>query len=553
MKWRNQNKFFICKMDWERIFFEFTIGAQEAENVSFAFMKLDKTTRVIVDGESVDGTLIAIKPESIEGRNFHFSINICAVSGRSFLENGEWRICAIIGDEVYPVSADYQIIYRRDALSRVFKYGKNKYAYNVTFGVRELVDQKIELILNSYFMIQNKTWKKRRYVQEALTFKGKCSRVYMAAVIYAIRVFYNILARITPKNGTRVLFMTETKDYLWGNLKYIYDRIIERGLDTQFKLRLSCRRAVGSHESITSWIRTIVLVAKSDYIFIDDYAPIFGFFQLYRKSTLVQVWHAGEGFKSVGYSRFGKAGSPFPMQSCHKNYTYALTGAENLRKVYEEVFGIERESILPLGMARLDGFLDETKISEFREKFYTEHAYLKDKKVILFAPTYRGAGQKQAYYDYDRIDLDKLYECCGTEYVVLFKMHPFILEHIQIPDKFRDRLYDFSSYPDINELYYITEILITDYSSNYYEYALMRKPILFYTYDREFYELARGVHRSVKEHAPGKVCDSFEELITALTEKDYEFEKTEQFVVDNFSEYDGKAADRIIDQILLHK
>ena len=96
-------------------------------------------------------------------------------------------------------------------------------------------------------------------------------------------------------------------------------------------------------------------------------------------------------------------------------------------------------------------------------------------------------------------------------------------------------------------------MLITDYSSNYYEYALLKKPVIFYTYDREKYELLLGVHRSVKEHAPGKICDSFEELMKALYEKDYEYEKIEKFVEDNFGEYDGQACDRIIDQIILKK
>ena len=296
----------------------------------------------------------------------------------------------------------------------------------------------------------------------------------------------------------------------------------------------------------------VTKIAMQDVIFVDDYAPVFGFFRLGKKTKLIQVWHAGEGFKSVGYSRFGKDGSPFPMGSCHKQYTHVITGSEHLVDVFREVFGIEKEAFYPVGMPRLDGFLDENRISVFRKDFYERYPELEDKRIILFAPTYRGAEQKEAYYDYDRIDLTRIYEFCkGNNYVFLIKMHPFVKKLISIPEEYSDAVYEFSGYPNINDLYYITDILITDYSSNYFEYALMQRPVIFYTYDREIYELTRGVHRSIRENAPGKVCDTFDELMQALTDGDFEEEKIKKFVEDNFGEYQGNASDRVIDEILL--
>ncbi len=559
MKWSDDYNFTIRQMDWERIFLNFTIeegnGTMPLKGIRFAFMSVDDAHMDVTPGTEVACShgLIYLRPERTDKTSFDFSINMCAVKKRSFLENGEWRICAVIGEQAYPVCVEYEIAYRADELSRIFKYGKNQYAYNLSFTVNAVDEKRVELILDSYFVRRNKSWRKRKYVQEAQTLKGKFHRVYMTTVVHLIRIFYDVFSNLLPKTGNKILFMTETKDYLWGNLKYIYDRMIERGLDKQFQITCSCRTAVGERNSVASWIRTVWLAARSDYIFVDDYVPVFGFFHLNKKTKLIQVWHAGEGFKSVGYSRFGKDGSPFPMGSCHKEYTYAITGAENLRKVYEEVFGIEKEAVLPLGMARLDGFLDENTIQTFRNRFYEKYPDLKGKRIILFAPTYRGTGQQDAYYDYSKLDLKALYDYCDDDTVILFKMHPFIKEKVPIPQEYQDRLFDFSSYPNINELYYITDLLITDYSSDYYEFALMQKPILFYTYDREFYELTRGVHRSIKENAPGKVCDSFAELMTALKDQDYEYQKTEQFVQVQFGDYDGHAADRIIDQILLKK
>lgn len=486
-------------------------------------------------------------------RVYRFSLNMAAAQGRSFLENGKWRFCAQVGDRIFPVSIGFSDAYAVENWSRVFPYGQDQYSYQVFFTVQELTQEHIELILSSQFMHVNRKWKKRKYVQEAATKKGKLKRVYMYLVIVLIRCFYFVFSRLTPKKGNKVLFMSETHDYLWGNLKAIHDRMIERGLDQQFLITVTCRKSVGTKKSIGSWIKTVYKIAASDFIFIDDYAPVFGFFQLYQKTTLVQVWHAGEGFKSVGYSRFGKDGSPFPSKSCHKSYTYALTGAPNLIKVYEEVFGIEKEAFLPVGMPRLDGFLDPGHMEEVREKIYCLYPILKGKQVLLFAPTYRGTGQKDAYYDYSQLDFDRIYDYCSEDRIFLMKMHPFVKEAPPIPQGYEDRIVDLSTYPDINELYYVSDLLITDYSSDYYEFSLLKKPILFFTYDRQFYELTRGVHRSVLQYAPGKVCDCFDELMNALETKDYEMEKTLAFVEENFGSYDGHASDRVIDILLLHK
>lgn len=564
MEWCRDFKFQITRLEWERIFLHFEIETDypDPERPKFVLSRfqravinqkqvLKKGAEPILELQINDN--VDLTPESRRGNIYSFTLNLAAVNGREFLDNGEWRIAAIVPEGFCVSSVTTELGYHLDERSRIFRYGRGKYAYNLSFSLTCFDGENLELYFNNYFMIMNKKWRKRKYIKEAFTFLGKLNRFYMFTVIRLIRLFYHTVAALTPKTGKRVLFMSETRNYLWGNLKYIDDRIKERGLDKEFKLTYALRTAVGEHTSVLSWIKTVFRVARQDIIFIDDYAPLFGFFKLSKKTKLIQVWHAGEGFKSVGYSRFGKNGSPFPSESCHKAYDYALTGSKNLVHVYEEVFGIEKEAFLPVGMPRLDDFLEEDKIARFREDFFSQHPNFKGKKIILFAPTFRGTGQKSAYYDYEQLDLKQLYEFCGEEYVFLIKMHPFVSDPIEIPKKFRDRIFDFGDYPNINDLYYITDLLITDYSSNYYEYALMKKPVLFFTYDRHMYELTRGVHRSVKECAPGKVCDTFAEMMRALREQDFETEKIERFVEENFGEYDGHACDRVIDKILLKK
>ena len=547
--------FKVSKLSWERVFLEFEITTDYVGDVRFYLERFDRLERDENDKIIGVKTLqqIPLSYEKNEEGTYCFCCNIAAMDGRQFMDNGRWRIIAVTEAGEHVCYVAHEVAYHFDDVSRIFRYGNGKYAYNVSFSSITEDETYLWLILNSYFMIRNNRWKKRHYVQEAITVVGKFKRMYMSMAIFLMKAFYQFFEHLFPKKGNRVLLMSETKDYLWGNLKFIDEGIKAHGLDKQFKVEYSFRRAVGSHMSVLSWIKLILKLAQQDYVFVDDYVPVLGFLTLNKRTKLIQVWHAGEGFKAVGYCRFGKEGTPFPVGSCHKKYDYVLTGSEKLVKVFAEVFGIEKEAFLPVGMPRLDGFLDEDRIEGFRKEFYEQYPDMKDKKIILFAPTYRGNGQKTAYYDYSWIDLKEIYEFCGSEYIFLVKMHPFVSVPIEIPEKYQDRIIDFASYPNINDLYYITDLLITDYSSNYFEYSLMKRPVLFFTPDREIYELSRGVHRSVKESAPGKVCDTFEEMMDAMRNEDYEVEKIYQFVKDNFANYDGRATDKAIEQILLAK
>lgn len=536
--------FVIEKLYWERIFLHIEMRTECREEVELYFVR-DDGSRVAID--LVD----FLRSDS----GIAFSVNIASISERSFLDNGRWRLMVKTPDGEYYCSITETTAYELDDYSRIFKYAENQMAYNISFGVKTEDEKNLQLYIDSYFMMENKRWRKRRYVKEVRHTGAKIKRFFMYASIVLIRVYYHVLDTFIPKKGNRIMIMSETKDVLWGNLKYIVDGIKARGLDKKYRMTYSYRSTAGKHQGlgdIWSWIKVVTKIASQDVIFVDDYAPIFGFFKLGKNTKLIQVWHAGEGFKSVGYSRFGKEGSPFPQGSCHKQYTHVITGSEHLIKVFQEVFAIEKEAFYPVGMPRLDDFLDDEHIENFKSDFYEKYPMLKGRKIILFAPTYRGSEQKEAYYDYDKLDLCRIYEYCrANNSVFIIKMHPFVKESIHIPEEYSDVICDFSGYPNINDLYYVTDLLVTDYSSNYFEYALLRRPVVFYTYDRQIYELTRGVHRSIRESAPGKVCDTFDEFMLCLENEDYEVQKLLKFVEDNFGDYQGNATNKVIDDIIL--
>lgn len=427
-------------------------------------------------------------------------------------------------------------------LSRVFRYARGKYACTASFIARTDITGYSNLALTVDYYVKNKNPRFRRFS------KRQIEKQLFAG-------FYAIAYALAPHKGNRVMFFKENGDEPNENMDVIRERMIERGLDKDFKIVERYRNTFGrSFQNLFSWVRDIIDIAKSDYIFIDDYCPVFNFINPKGGTVLTQVWHAGVGFKSVGYARFGISGSPDPYQSAHRRYSYALVGNEHLRQIYSEVFGIEEEALLATGMPRLDHFLDEDRISLARTNLFGRYPWMQDGRVVVFAPTFRGAGQRTAHYPYEEFfDLDALYQMCkDTNTYFVFEMHHFIRTLPEIPEEYKDRIFDLSD-ESLNELFYVTDVLVTDYSSCFYDFLLLKKPVVFYVPDKVSYEVIRGVQRTIDEMAPGVVCDTFSEFMDVLTTNEYESKEPDVSMIDRCMERSGYATDRVIDTVLLGK
>src|SRR5699024_4570409 len=113
--------------------------------------------------------------------------------------------------------------------------------------------------------------------------------------------------------------------------------------------------------------------------------------------------------------------------------------------------------------------------------------------------------------------------------LVLFKMHFLVKNKLEIPSELSDVLLDVTDYREINDLLFVTDALITDYSSTIYEASLLDIPMLFYAFDLDEYISSRDFYDDFKSFVPGKITEDFDLLIESLLSKDYEYEKVEMF------------------------
>ena len=476
------NMYKIVDIYWERVNLHLKLNKKISENV-YLTDGLKKTELTSISSDEI-------------------VINVTNTPEGSMLEAGNFKI--VIGDS--HVIADEKLVPFLPDKSRIFPYRNGRYTYLVDFSL----DVDMSLNIKIMFMMVNNKPKEFYRFGEASTIGGIIKILVSKVGIFCLNLFYKLVRFFKLSNRT-ILFMTDSSCQLVGNLKYLYDYIDK----DKYKTVTYCFDRT-SKSGFISLFKATFVIARSDIIFLDNYVQILTHINLSRNVKLVQLWHAGVGFKSVGYARFGLEGSPHPYKSCHRKYTSVVVDDDKLIPIYQEVFGCKSNVIHAFGMSRIDKYLQKNVIDEKCEYLYKLNSNLKTKKVILFSPTYRGSNVDTAYYDMNKIDLNKIGKFCKEKgFVFIIKMHPFIKEKIDIPSEYKNYIFDYSSF-DINDLIYISDVMITDYSSCAYEYSLFNRPLIFYRYDKTIYEYLRPIHTVNMFTKKQYEVFSFEELMTVL-------------------------------------
>lgn len=364
---------------------------------------------------------------------------------------------------------------------------------------------------------------------------------------------FRLFTKFAKQNGNIILFASGSRAEIGGNEKFIYDRMIERGLDKRYKFRFDFKASINQSRSVWKMARFAYYLATSDVILIDDYYPEIYKVDYPKHIKILQVWHACGAFKSLGFERLGKPGAPPFNTRVHKCYTHVPVSSYHSAKHHAEGFAIDESKFYPVGIPRTDIFFDEEYKKATRERMLDEFAPCRNaNKVYLYAPTFRGDNATNAYFPFDKFDLDRWGEFLEKENSVLIvKLHPFVSQRVEIPPKYKDRILDATDYREVNDILFIVDVLITDYSSIIYEMSLLKKPMLFFAFDRRYYEATRDFYEPYEELVPGKIVTDFDELIEALEKQDYDFHKMDAFIKKNFTYTDGKATDRVIDQLII--
>ena len=293
-------------------------------------------------------------------------------------------------------------------------------------------------------------------------------------------------------------------------------------------------------------------VATAKYVFLDEASRPFSSINKRKETIVTQLWHGCGAFKKFGFSTadliFGSNRESMEKYPFYANLDYVTVSSPEVIWAYEEAMMLKDKDtqVVATGVSRTDTFFRESTIKNAFEKLYSLMPAAKGKKVILYAPTFRGRVRKAKTSD--EIDLGAFSAEFSDEYVFLYKHHPIVKNLPEVPQEYKDFAYDMTNDMSIDELLCVADICISDYSSLVFEYSLFERPLIFFAYDIEEYLDWRGFYYNYDELTPGPVYKTNEEIINYIKNIDTMFDK--QQIIDFKNKFmcscDGHATERIL-------
>lgn len=265
-----------------------------------------------------------------------------------------------------------------------------------------------------------------------------------------------------------------------------------------------------------------------------------------KKTICVNTWH-GTPIKKI----YGEENAKANEKRKRKPEKFDLVCAQSKydQEIYARIFGISKENIILSDLPRNDRLVAYTKedlITVKRKLGIPEY-----KKVILYMPTYReyDRDSDNACFFIPPLNLTKWKSILGQKYILLFRAHYLIVKNMNIEEN--DFVKEVSDYPQLSELYAISDLLISDYSSAFFDYAILERPELCFAYDLEKYSRERGLYIDLKSELPCRIDENEDALIAHILNLDYKkaSEETKKFK-QKYTPNAGHSTDIVISEII---
>lgn len=272
---------------------------------------------------------------------------------------------------------------------------------------------------------------------------------------------------------------------------------------------------------------------------------------LKRKCTIrVETWH-GTPLKKIGgeehQNSLGK--SPNSYKGKKDCDTIRCAQSEFDREIFSRINHAEKSAILLSDLPRNDSLLSYTE--EMIRDMKNRLGITDKKKVILYMPTYREylIDKKGNNFISPPLNFDVWKRYLGKDYVLLIRAHYAVTAALKISES--DFLKDVSAYPFINDLYAVSDILLSDYSSAYFDYAILDRPMLCYAYDIKEYQQKRGLYLDLESTLPCVIDYDENSLLRHIIQLDYAeaIARTREFH-HKFAPYAGHASKIVVDELL---
>lgn len=375
-----------------------------------------------------------------------------------------------------------------------------------------------------------------------------------------VKVYHEVFSKLPVKKGTIVFESHMGKQYS-DSPKAIYEELVRQGAPFEAIWSYAGGKPTGFPKEATlvrrwSWPYLRAL-AQAEYWVDNQGFPL----ALTKRpgTTYIQTWH-GSALKRMGFHEprtkaQGKAGQD-RFQAAVDRFDHFLIRSEHDTRTLAKGFRLRDEVLLRTGYPRNDALVEAHRAEadsgeRLRGPLAAELGIDPDKKVLLYAPTFRANADGTVENFEFPFDVEEFADRLGDRFTLLVRTH--YLNSVSLPPSVAGRVLDVSRHHDVTPLLALADGLITDYSSVMFDYAVLDRPMLFFAYDYDAYATdIRGTYFDLKEKAPGPVVSTADELmqaVAAFDEADAKYAEARQRFLTEFGEYDrGDAARRIVEK-----
>ena len=296
-----------------------------------------------------------------------------------------------------------------------------------------------------------------------------------------------------------------------------------------------------------SFLRAIYHLATARYVFVDNYHIVLAACNFRPSVKCTQLWHANGAVKYFGYRdktiKDRRSSAYDRFKKVYSRFHYFAVGSDEMAYIFGEAFEADDRRMIKTGVPRTDFFYSREAVNTAAEKVHAALPELKNKKILLYAPTFR-----DDEFDVKNIHLDivAMKKQLSEDYHLLLNLHPAVKLTGFKNDGFVTNV---SGSFEINSLLAAADILITDYSSIPFEFSILNKPMIFFPYDLNDYEKSRGIWFNYQSYMPGPIAFSTEEIITAINNNNFDLQKIEAFNSQWNKYSNGNSAARLVGHI----
>lgn len=386
--------------------------------------------------------------------------------------------------------------------------------------------------------------------------KNKIFKRYRRSKYYfpIMKKLYTIMRIVLPMDKNLIVFESNVAKSLGDSPKAIYDKMQEKDLPYKYVWIYN-----GSDPLFTDNTKTVIRLGFKYYYYLARAGywvnnQNFPTYLVKRKKTVyLQTWH-GTPLKKMQNDLdviIGRNATYLErVNFAVSQWDYLISPSSYATDCFKTAFDYKKE-VLEVGYPRNDLFYQNDEslnrlTRNVRQRLGLESEF---RQIILYAPTFRDDSLNK--FDL-ALDLERFTEELSDDYLLLVRGHMATGQKINIPEKFTGDILNVSSYANIQELYLISDICITDYSSVMFDFANLKRPLIFFTYDLEHYkDNLRGFYMDFINEAPGPLVKTTEELIEAVKKVSNQLVSTKY--TDFINKYcyleDGKASERTIEKV----